>query len=287
MKKIWILVLTFILIVTASSCGIRKEESVSVKDADLYSEYKIDTAEIKEKDDFSKDGFSLSVSDISYEDVVTKINLKVKNNKDKEITVATTDLSVNGLMCNDSVILTMRPMSKNDTCIEISNEWFSDMNITTITDIEFVVKIFDEKNEEILKSDVIKVKTDAPWTYRQKYDKDGFLVYKGNGISLFAREVKKSELSGDYELVFFAENKSKSTISIMSEEVLVNGKAIEPLFVMTVGEDKKCIDSMLFYEKDLNDAEIKEIKTVKAKFKAFDESLKTVFETEIIEIPVK
>lgn len=287
MKKTLILFLALVLIVTASSCGIKTEESVTVKDTDLYSEYKIDETEIKEKDDFSEDGFSLSVSDISYEDVVTKINLKVKNNKDEEITFTTTDLSINGLMCNDSVILTMRPMSKIDTCIEISNEWFKDVSVATIADIEFVVKVFDEKNEEILKSDIIKVKTDAPWTYRQKYDKDGFLVYKKNGISLFAREVKKSELSGDYELVFFAENKSKSTISIMSEEVLVNGKTIEPLFVITVGEDKKCIDSMLFYEKDLNDAEIKEIRTVKAKFKAFDETLKTVFETELIEIPVK
>ncbi len=286
MNKVLILFLTIILIITSSSCGIKQEESVSVKDTDLYGEYKINIAEIKEKNDFSRDGFSLTVSDISYEDVVTKINLKVKNNKEEEITVTITDLSINGLMCNDSVILKMRPMSKNDTCIEISNEWFNDVKITTIKDIEFVVKVFDEKNEEILKSDIIKIKTDAPWTYRQKYDKDGFLVYKENGISLFAREVKKSELSGDYELVFFAENKSKSTISIMSEDVLVNGKTIEPLFVMTVGEDKKCIDSMLFYEQDLKDAQIQEIKTVKASFKAFDESLKTVFETEVIEIPV-
>lgn len=286
MKRTLVVFLTLILIVLSSSCGIKKEESVSVKDTDLYSEYKIDTAEIKEKDEFSKEGFSLSVSDISYEDVVTKINLKVKNNKDEEITVTTTDLSVNGLMCNESVILKMRPMSKIETCIEISNEWFKNVNVTTIADIEFVVKVFDEKNEEILTSDVLKIETNAPWTYKQKYDKDGFLVYKGNGISLFAREVKKSELSNDYELVFFAENKSKSTISIMSEEVNVNGKAIEPLFVMTVGEDKKCIDSMLFYEKDLKGAEIKEIKTVKSKFKAFDETLKTVFETELLEIPV-
>ena len=286
MKRTLVVFLTLILIVLSSSCGIKKEESVSVKDTDLYSEYKIDTAEIKEKDEFSKEGFSLSVSDISYEDVVTKINLKVKNNKDEEITVTTTDLSVNGLMCNESVILKMRPMSKIETCIEISNEWFKNVNVTTIADIEFVVKVFDEKNEEILTSDVLKIKTDAPWTYRQKYDKNGVSVYKENDITLLAREVKKSELSGDYELVFFAENKSKSTISIMSEEVYVNGKPIEPLFVMTIANGKKCVDSMLFYEKDLKGAEIKEIKTVKAKFKAFDETLKTVFETELLEIPV-
>ena len=286
MKKASMLFITLILIFSVSSCGIKREESVSVKNADLYSEYKIVETEIKKKDDFSQEGFSLTVTDISYEDVVTKINLKLENNKEEKITVITTDLSVNGLMCNDSLILSMRPMSKNEAFVEISNEWFGEMNITAITDIEFVVKVFDERNEEILKSDILKIKTDAPWTYRQKYEKDGFEIYKKGGISLFAREVKKSELSGDYELVFFAENKTNSTISVMSEEVFVNGKPIEPLFVMTVGKDKKCVDSMLFYEQDLKDAEIKEIKTVKASFKAFDESLKTVFETGVIEIPV-
>ena len=41
---------------------------------------------------------------------------------------------------------------------------------------------------------------------------------------------------------------------------------------------------MLFYEKDLKDAQVEEIKTVKAKFKAFDETLKTVFETTKIQL---
>lgn len=286
MKKLSALFLMFILILSVSSCGIKKEESVSVKDADLYSEFKIDTAEIKDKDEFSQDGFSASVTDISYEDVVTKINLKLENNKEQKITVTTTDLSVNGLMCNDSAIVEMRPMSKNESYIEISNEWFYDMNITTISDIEFVIKVFDERNEEILKSDVLKIKTDAPWTYRQKYEKDGFEIYKSGGVSLFVRQLEKSELSGDYELVFFAENNTKSTISIMSEEVLVNGISVEPLFVMTVGENKKSVDSMLFYKSNLEEAKIEKIKTVKAKFKAFDESLKTVFETDFIEIPI-
>ena len=206
MKKISILFLTFILILSASSCGVRKEESVSVKETDLYSEFEIDTAEIKKKDSFSKDGFSLSVADISYEDVVTKINLALENNREEKITVATTDLSINGLMCNDAMILDMRPMSKNDSYIEISNEWLGKMNITTISDIEFVVKVFDERNEEILKSDILKIKTDAPWTYRQKYASGGFEIYKSGGVALFARGVEKSELSGDSELVFYAEN---------------------------------------------------------------------------------
>lgn len=287
MKKISILFLAFILVFSASSCGIRKEESVSVKETDTYSEFEIDTADIKKKDSFSEDGFSLSVADISYEDVVTKINLEIENNREEKITVATTDLSINDLMCNDAMIINMRPMSKNDAYIEISNEWLAKMNIKTISDIEFVVKVFDERSEEILKSDILKIKTDAPWTYRQKYENDGVEIYSAGKIKLFACGVEKSELSGDSELVFYVENKTKSTISIMSEEVSVNGKPIEPLFVMTVGSDKKCVDSMLFYEKDLKDAEINEIEKVEVKFKAFDESLKTVFETEIIEIPVK
>ncbi len=287
MKKAVVLFLIFNLIMTLCACGIKKEESVTVKDADLYSEYKIDQTAISEKDDFSKDGVVVAVGDITYEDVVTKINLNIENNREEKITVIATELSVNGLMCNDSLMVSMEPSSKSDNFIEISNQWFGEMNIETISDIEFVIKAFNEKDEEILKSDTLKIKTDASWTYKQEYDEGGHIIYKDNDITLSAREVKKSKLSEDYELVFFAENNTKGPISIMSEEVSVNGKAIEPLFVMTIGAGKKCVDSMLFYKADLDELEIKEIKKVKASFKAFDGNLKTVFEIKGVEVPIK
>ena len=88
------------------------------------------------------------------------------------------------------------------------------------------------------------------------------------------------------EIVFYAENNTDSAISIMSGNVSVNGKSIEPLFVMSVGAGKKAVDTMVFYDKDLKELEIGEIQTVEAKFKAFNENLETVFETDAVKVPI-
>lgn len=285
-RKIMIFVLCSVMVLSLAACGTKKEESVSIKDADIYSEYKIEESAVKEKQDFSQDGITVTVGDITYEDVTTKINMHVKNAREETVTVSTANLSINGLMSNDTMLLTLDAKTEKDSYIQISNEWFGQMNIETIKIIEFVIKVFDEKNDEIMKSDVLTIKTDAPWTYRQKYDDEGVVLYDDNGITLAVREVQKSALSNDMELVFYAENKTNKAISIMCDDVSVNGTPIEPLFVITVGAKKKAVDSMLFYENDMTEGKITEFKNVKASFKAFDENLETVFETEILEVPI-
>ena len=46
------------------------------------------------------------------------------------------------------------------------------------------------------------------------------------------------------------------------------------------------MDTMVFYDKDLKELEIGEIQTVEAKFKAFNENLETVFETDAVKVPI-
>lgn len=285
-KKIMLFVFTGVLMLSMCACG-AKEETVSIKDADIYSEYKIKETRITDKQDFSAENVSVTIGEITYEDVTTKINLGVKNDREHAITVTTANLSINGLMSTEAMILTLAAGEEKDSYIQISNQWFGEMNIETIKEIEFVIKVYDESNDEIAKSDILRIKTDAPWSYKQKYMEEGYVIYDEKEITLSVVEMKKSKLSNDKELVFYVENKTDKAISIMSSDVAVNGTPVEPLFVISVGAKKKAVDSMLFYEKDLNDLGITDIKFVRAAFKAFDENLATVFETDIVEVPIK
>ncbi len=286
LKRMALFALVGLLVLSLCGCG-AKEESVSVKDADVYSEYKIEETKISDKQDFSAEDVSVTVGEITYEDVTTKINLKVKNDRDEVVTVTTANLSINGLMSTDAMIVTLEPDEERDSYIQISNQWFGEMNIETIKEIEFIIKVYNEKDEELAQSEILHIKTDAPWTYKQKYNEEGYVVYEKGGITLSVLEMKKSQLSNDMELVFYVENKTNKAISIMSSDVSVNGAPIEPLFVISVGAKKKAVDSMLFYEKDLTQLKITAIKFVRASFRAFDENLATVFETDIIEVPIK
>lgn len=289
MRKIICFATSLTLSIFLVACGGQStgEESVVQKTTQQHDGFKLKTARIKQADRYTEAGISVSVTDISYEDVVTKIGFQLKNETDTPVRVGTANFSINGFMCTDRLFCEIPANSEQTIAHEISNEWFGEMQIAVIKDMEFVVKIYDIDNNEIKQSDILKVKTNAPFTYRQKYDDSGFEIYNGNGVKISASLLQKSAHSNDLELVFYAENDTDSAISVMSYDVLVNEIPIEPLFVISVGAGKKAVDTMVFYEKDLAQNNIERIEKVTARFKAFNERLETVFDTEPINVPVE
>lgn len=262
------------------------EKSVVQKTTQQYDGFRPKTAGIKKADSYAEAGISVSVTDISYEDVVTKIGFYLINETDVPVRVGTANFSINGFMCTDGLFCEIPANSEQTATFEISNEWFGKIQIAVIKDMEFVVKVYDIDNNEIQQSDILKVKTDAPFTYRQKYDDSGFEIYKGNGVKISARLLQKSAHSNDLELVFYAENNTDSAISVMSYDVLVNEIPVEPLFVLSVAAGKKAVDTMVFYERDLTQNNIERIEKVTARFKAFNERLETIFDTDPVNVPV-
>ncbi len=293
MKKITYLCLLLTAVLAFSACG-KKEipqagtgETVVKKETKSPEGFKPENHEMKNNADFHKDGITVNVTGISYEEQETKINLIVKNDTEAPMIVMTTNFSVNGLMSTESFFSEIpAKTTKEDGAIAISNSWLGDMGITQITEAEFIVKVFDKDNNELFQSEVMTVKTDAPKSYEQDYDESGFVIYADKGIRLLARSLQKSALSNDMELVLYAENDTDSTVSIMTRDVTVNGVEIKPQFVMTVGPDKKAVDTMVFFDSDLKENAILNIESVNASFKAYNENLEVVFETEVLSIPL-
>ena len=289
MKKISCICMILAGILAFSACGKPKtsvQESVVKKEAPQTESFQPEKTQITKKDDFSKDGLSATVTGIAYEEGTTNIQIHVKNDLDENINVITTALSVNGMMSNDSMFISVPAKSEADGVVAIGNSWLGDMDIRQIVEVEFVLKAFNDMNDEILASDVLHFETDAPASYEQNYDDGGFEIYNDKGIRILARALQKSRLSNDMELVFYAENDTDSTISVMSQDVSVNGVAVEPLFVLTVGAGKKAVDTMVFYDAELQEKQIAEFQTITASFKAFNEDLETIFETEPLQVPV-
>ena len=159
------------------------------------------------------------------------------------------------------------------------------MGIEKITDVEFMIKVYDKHQDEIMRSKMLSITTKAG-SYKQKYDVTGFDIYNEGGIRLSARYLQQNKLSGDTELVFYAENNTKSAVVIMAQDVTANKKPVQPLFVITVEPGKKAVDTMVFYKADLEANEIKKINEIRASFKAFNNDLETIFETEVLKVPI-
>lgn len=275
--------------ISLSSCGnkIKSKESVTVKDSASYSDYKLNETHLVSPLEFSEDGITVKLDEILYEDVLTKLSFSLKNDKDVPVKILATDLAVNGLMSPDAMITDLAEKSDGNAVLSMSNEWLKESNIEAIADLEFIIRVLDERSDEIMKSEILKPTIDAPKNHSQKYDKEGVIIYKKDGVVFLAKELKKSKYANDRELSFYVENNTNTAFSIMAEDVYVNGKPIEPSFVISVNEGKKAIDSMLFLEKDLADNNITEITSIKASFKGINTDFLTFFEVKDVEIPVK
>ena len=288
-KKTILITICSILLLFSTSCGnkVANEETVIVKESDNLTDYSLNKTALNESVEFSKDGISVTLDGILYEDLVTWFGFTIKNDTQKPIKVLVTDLSINGIMCTDSMLADIEQKSDKTEYLEISNEWFYDFSIKTIKELEFTIRILDENSNEIMRSDVLKATTDAPKSYVQQYPKDGFPVFNENGAVILSKSLKKSKLSNDLELGFYIENNTESHFSIMHKEVYVNDKPFLPTFIVSVGAGKIAVDSMLFSEKDLKDAKIEDVTSVKVSFKAIDLSSNIIFETDVLDIPVK
>ncbi len=288
-KKVVVMVLSFVLLLFCSACGnkVKNKESVSVKDTENSGKYTLNATSLSDEVTFEKDGIKVTLTDVLYEDVTTKIMFLLNNKTDENVKILATDLAINGLMSTDYLTADLKSRSEKEAYIKISNEWLYEQKIGAIKEIEYVVRVLDETSDEKFRSEILKAKTKAPASFNQQYDDDGFVVFDKKDVTFLARELKKSKLSNDSELEFYVENNTDTQFTIIAQNVKVNGRDIEPTFLITVGAKKKAVDSMLFEEAELKKIKAEKIETVEASFKAFSDTLETVFETESIQIPVK
>ena len=276
-----------VLIFSFTACSnTQNEDSVFVKEAtDSY--FRLNETSITNPVKFKHDGVSVTLSDILYEDLVTWFSFNLENNTESCVNVLVTDLSVNGIMCQDSMIESVESKNSKNAYFEISNEWFSNSLIETIKEIEFTVRLQDSESFEFASSDVLRALTNTPKKYVQKYNKDGETVYTDDGALIVFKGLSKSKMSDDTELSFYMENNTDSHFSVIANEVYINDTLFMPTFIVSVGGGKKSTESILLTKNELIDAKIEKITSVKVSFTAIDKNSNTVFKTKLSDIPVK
>ena len=263
------------------------QDSVIIKESDNSLNYRLKETTLLKPVEFKKDGLSVTLNDILYENLLTWFSFDVKNDTNKPCKISVTDLSINGIMYQGTIEETVDFNSSKKFYFEISNEWFNTFFIESIKDVEFTIRILDEASTEIANSDVLKALTDAPKKYEQKYDNTGITVYENDGVRILSQGLKKSKYSDDSELCFFIENDTDTHFFVIADEVYVNNILFTPTFIVSVGKNKKAAESILFTKEELSNANVDKISSVKVTFKAIDKSSSTVFKTPILDIHIE
>lgn len=286
-KILAVCLLSLILVSCGGHTHEEINESVKKGESEYISDFKLEKSEVANTVQFSDSGVYVYFTKILYNDGVTSVAYSVKNSNDYAVTVVSDDASFNGFVCKNTLNIKVDAKDKALGTFDVGNDWFSDMGINRITDFELTLTVLDENNAEIVKSELLSIKTDALGEYMQEYETHGTELYSGNNIKILSRDMKKSDLSGDTEIVLYAENNSKETVTIVTSEVSVNEKPINATYVSTLTSGKKSVDSLLISENALSTNEIDKIEKISANFKAYNENFEIVFETGILNIPIE
>ena len=83
------------------------------------------------------------------------------------------------------------------------------------------------------------------------------------------------------DIYVYVENNSSQDITAQVRDVSINGFMIDPTFSVDVSAGKKKYDTISFYESDLKDNDITDIKEIELKFYVFNaDTWKDIFKTK-------
>ena len=285
-KKIILSLFIFLAIFCFTGCATKGvSNSGSVKDIQEIdnnnSKDVLSKANIAETVILDKGGIKVTAKSISYDGWSgPEIKVLIENNSSENVTIQARKFSINGIMIDPTFSANVNAGKKSNDSISIFNSELETANITTIKDIEFGLNVFSSDTwNDILKQDGIKLETNAK-DYVQKYNTDGKLVVDQNDIKIYVLKKDDKNSFWGADLYVYIENNSSQDITAQVRDVSINGFMIDPTFSADVSAGKKAYDTISFFESDLKDNDITDIKEIELKFNVFNaDSWKDIFKT--------
>ncbi len=213
----------------------------------------------------------VTVKDINYDGYFgPELNVLIENNTEGDITVCTSESTVNGLVVDCSLYCDVPAGKKANDTILLDSTGLERSGIEIIKDIEFVLYATDTEYEDVFESDYIKVTTNAPENYVQEIDDSGYVAVDDENVKVVIKHIEEEKSIWGTEVLVYLENNTDKLLCIQAEDVSVNGFAIDPYFSTEVPAGKKAFDTITFSDTDLEDSGIDEITEMELKFELID-----------------
>ena len=299
MKKIAIIVCGLILAFALTACGGssssggvkpanndgNQEQAADAGKQDSQSQGKPGKVEIAEAVILDEAGIKVTATGLEEDSFWgPELKLLIENNSGKTLTVQARNVSVNGYMVNAAISEEVGDGKKANTEITFMDSDFEAAGISTITDLEFALHIFDENWETYYDSDQISIQTSAAVSYTQNYDDSGNIVYDAGGIKIVVKGLKEDDFWGPTILTYI-ENNSGQNICVQVRNTSVNDFMIDAAMSEDVLNGKKAVTDITFFSSDLEKNNIETVERVELSFHIFQmDSWDTIVDTEIISL---
>lgn len=291
MKKFFVIILTIISATSLVACNISSDDDIK-EPSDIINEdqkpskedSKITIAEtiLVDEGDIIITAKSLETDGL----FGPQIKLLIENNSGKDLCFQCRNTSINGYMIDGIMSTTVANGKKANASLTFSESDLELCEIKQIADVELNFYIFDKNDwEKYLETDVIQIKTSIADTFEYIYNENGHLVYEGNGLKIIIKGLLENTSIFGPEVVVYIENNSDKDLTVQVRNVSINNFMVTSLFSSDVIKGKRIIDTITFFDSELEENNIITIENIELYFTVFDENnFETIVDTEIIKI---
>lgn len=291
MKKFFVIILTIISATSLVACNISSDDDIK-EPSDIINEDQKPSKEdskitIAETILVDEDGITITAKSLETDGLFgPQIKLLIENNSGKDLCFQCRNTSINGYMIDGIMSTTVANGKKANASLTFSESDLELCEIKQIADVELNFYIFDKNDwEKYLETDVIQIKTSIADTFEYIYNENGHLVYEGNGLKIIIKGLLENTSIFGPEVVVYIENNSDKDLTVQVRNVSINNFMVTSLFSSDVIKGKRIIDTITFFDSELEENNIITIENIELYFTVFDENnFETIVDTEIIKI---
>ncbi len=155
--------------------------------------------------------------------------------------------------------------------------------IESVGQVEVYFRIYASDDwADIVKPDVITIKTSAYDHMDTTADDSGFELYNSDGIRIVGKTVDENSFWGT-AILLYIENNSGKNVGINVDDMSINGFMMTPYFSTTVYDGKKAFNDITIMSSDLEENNIESIEEVELKFHIYNaDTYDTIKDTDPI-----
>lgn len=283
MKKLVSLFLAVLLLLSLASCGeeekseLKLPQDVIAEETDdqmpvVQTPAKPKKATIPETVLYDAKDLKITAKSLSNEGIMgPELRLSIENNTDKDLTIQTRSVAINGFMV-DTIMSTdvASGQRNNDTVIFVDTD-LERSGITTIGTIEIAFHIFETATwDTYVNTDVITLRTDRAGSVGEPSAHEGQTVHDANNVKIVVKGLDEEDSVLGPGVVLYIENNRKQDITIQVRDAAVGENEVYPIFSCNVTAGNRAVDSITFLSSELEEYGITSIEEVEFSFSIFD-----------------
>ena len=211
---------------------------------------------------FENDVVTVTVNSYGlYNEITQAVSFTVTNHTDRDLTVSTDEMVVNGYMMPFILFCELEEGETESEYLLLHEDMLSLAGIETVAEITAELVAYDSDDyTTLVRDEKINIQTDA-YGLEQIVDDSGQLLFEDGKVRMIYRDAEMDGY-GNIAITFFLENLSEQVVSVQADGLYINDQWHDAFFWVRLLPDTRCVEQTYLY--DLNELGIESIADMKS-----------------------